>query len=115
MQYYKPDHHFGTPYVTPYQLAIMFKNRFPEDFERMGYPIGGEGTGVQFSLASYLAGQLSRKLERKELPNIEAGFLSNIHLSGVTLDDGGEPVTSTATDSQYDLSLFRLSMNWRPM
>ena len=105
---FKADHHFGRLFVTPYQLAIMFKNSFPEDSKRMGYQIGEEGSGGQYSLASYLARQFSRKLEREELPNIEAGFQSNIRLSKVTLADSDGPVTSTATNSQCDLSFFRL-------
>ena len=108
IEYHRPCHHFGRPYVTPYQLAMMFRDRFPEDFESIGLPIGGAGIGEHNSLAQYLAGQLSRKMANGELPNIEGGFLSNIRLRDLSFDDGGNTITSSATDSQYDVSLFRL-------
>jgi hypothetical protein len=105
--YYKPDHHFGRPFLTAYQLAILFKKRFPEEFGRFGHPIGGRGSGVQFTLASYLAGQLSGKIKSGEIPNVEGGFLSNRKLRQIEFNDSGETVTSSLTESQYDLSMFR--------
>lgn len=109
VEYYRPCHHLGSPYGTPYQLAIMFKERFPEDFECIGLPVGGAGTGERRSLAQYLAGQLSRKMAKGDLPNIEGGFLSNIRLRNLSFNDSdGTIIMSALTGSQYDLSLFRL-------
>ena len=108
VSYADPHHHFGKPFVTAYQLAILFKERFPEDFRCFGRPVGGKDSGAQFSLASYLAGQLSRKIKRGEITNVEGSFLSNQQLKLVEFNDGGDIVTSSATDSQYDLSMFRL-------
>ncbi len=109
VEYYNPDHHFGRPSVTPYQLAIMFKERFPADFKSIGLPVGGAGTGERRSLAQYLAGQMARKMANGELPNIEGGFLSNTQLRNLSFDDSdGTVITSSSTNSQYDVSLFRL-------
>ncbi len=106
--YVEPDHHFGRPFVTAYQLAVLFKERFREDFCDFGHPVGGKGSGVQFSLTSYLAGQLSAKIKSGEITNIEGRFLSNRQLLNIEFDDYGKTITSSLTDSQYDLSMFRL-------
>ena len=31
--YCEQDHHFGQPFLTAYQLAILLKERFPEIFK----------------------------------------------------------------------------------
>ena len=108
IQYFDPGHHFGRPFVTAYQLAILFKERYPEDFRRFGHPLGGQGSGEHYSFASYLAGQLSRKMANDDLPEIEGGFLSNECLQVIAFDDDGDTVTSSLTGSEYDLSMFRL-------
>ncbi len=105
--YYEPDHHFGRPFLTAYQLAILLKDRFPETFQNFGHPLGGRGVGVNFSFTSYVAGQLSRKINDGEITNVEGGFLSNRQLVEIEFSDGGESVVSSLTDSQYDLSMFR--------
>ena len=108
VKYIDPDHHLGRPFVTAYQLAILFKERFPEDFQWLRRPIGGKGSGTKSSLAGYLARQLSRRIKSREITNIEGGFLSNRKLLRIEFNDNGETVTSSLTDSQYDLSMFRL-------
>lgn len=70
-------HHLGRPFATGYQLAILFKETFREDFDRLGYPVGGKGVGQEFTLASYLARELSQRIKRREITNVEGGFLSN--------------------------------------
>ena len=105
--YYEPGHHFGRPFLTAYQLAIIVRARYPETFRCFGHPIGGRGSGVRYSFTSYLARQLSQKIRDLEITSIEGGFLSNRQLVGIDFDDAGEPVTSSSTDSQYDLSMFR--------
>ncbi len=109
-----PDHHFGRPFVTAYQLAIIFKERFPEKFSRFGHPIGGKDSGVQFSFTSYLAGQMSQKIKSGEISGIEGGFLSNQGLRRIDFDDDGDTVTSSLTGSGYDLSMFRLRLPTTP-
>ncbi len=105
--YYQPDHHFGRPFLTAYQLAILVKAKHPQTFASFGHPIGGKDSGVQFSFTSYLAGQLSQKIRDGEIANIEGSFLSNRQLMGIEFNDAGNPVVSSLTGSQYDLSMFR--------
>ena len=105
--YFEPEHHFGRPCVTAYQLAILLKEKFPNVFNDFGHPIGGKGSGVQFSFTSYIARQLSVRIKSGEITNVEGRFLSNLRLARIEFDDEGETVTSSVTDSQYDLSMFR--------
>jgi hypothetical protein len=108
IEYYKPEHHFGRPFITAYQLAIEFAHRFPADVTRLGYQIGGEGIGERVSLAQYLAHQLSDRIKTGDLANIEGGFLSNNHLSEVLFDNNGQQIKSSLTKTPFDLSMFRL-------
>ena len=105
--YFRPDHHFGRPFLTAYQLAILIKARFPDTFQCYGHPIGGKGSGDRNSFSRYLAGQLSQKIQSRDITNIQGGFLSNRQLVDIEFDDAGESVVSSLTESQYDLSMFR--------
>ena len=42
---YQPDHHFGRPYLTAYQLAIALDRIAPQARQALGSPVGGEGIG----------------------------------------------------------------------
>ena len=102
-----PDHHFGRPFMTPYQIAISFKNSFRDDFERIGKPLGGKGTGQQDSLAQYFALELSRRIKNGSIENIEGRFLHRKYLSNLQYEDEGNIIESSAMQS-YDLSMFRM-------
>ncbi len=103
---HNPDHHFGRPFLTPYQIAISFKSLFPNDFVRIGKPVGGKGTGQQDSLAQYFALELSRRINNGSIQNIEGRFLHRKHLVTLQYDDEGSVVESSAMQA-YDLSMFR--------
>lgn len=105
--YHDPNHHFGHPFLTAYQLAILIKERFPDTFLSFGHPIGGKGSGVSYSFTSYLAGQLSEKIRDGMITNVEGGFLANEKLEGIEFNDAGDRVVSSLTETQYDLSMFR--------
>ncbi len=101
------EHHLGRPFMTPYQLAIAFKQRFPEIFNAIGLPVGGKGTNQHSSLAQYLARELSRHIKNHSISNqIEGGFLYNGYLSDLTFFDGEEEIVSSSEQS-YHLSIFR--------
>lgn len=102
------DHHLGRPFLTAYQIAIEFAARYPEDTRRLGFPIGGVGTGQRNSLAQYLAGQLSRNISAGRMTEIEGGFLSNQHLNDITFQGGEGTIRSSLTGSGFTLSMFRL-------
>lgn len=101
------DHHFGSPFLTAYQIAIEFAQRHPEVVAALGHPVGGEGIGVRYSLASYLAKQLSDRSRDGRLP-IDGCFLSNKHLHAITFNHNDGLITSSLTDTNDTLSMFRL-------
>ena len=103
-------HHFGRPYVTAYQLAIRFERMFPAEFQAIGKPLGGRGTGQHNSLTQYLAGELSRQIKRHGKDyRIEGAFVSNRDARDFVFTDlRGEAVHSSLVETDYDLSLFRL-------
>ncbi len=108
VQYNKPEHHFRRPFLSAYQLAIEFVNRYPEEAKRLALQIGAEGIGERLSLAQFLAEGLSQHIHSGEITNIEVGFLSNLHLSEITFDNNGEPIKTSLANAAFDLSMFRL-------
>lgn len=101
-----PYHHFGRPFLTPYQIAISFKKLFPVDFKKIGKPVGGKNTGQKDSLAQYLALELSRKIKNKSIVNVEGRFLHRKYLKSLKYDNDGTAIESSSMKS-YDLSMFR--------
>lgn len=103
-----PNHHFGTPFVTAYQLAIELNKRYPAISNELGYKVGGQGTNEQNSLSQYIALQLSRNIKSGRTQDIEGAFLSNSNLNDILFNNNGEKLTSSLTKSQYDVSMYRL-------
>ena len=102
------EHHFGTPFLTAYQIAIAFAQRHPSDIQSLGFPVGGEGIGQRNSLAQYLAKELSRRIHNGSIRNIEGRFLSNQFLEQISFHFGEELIVSSLTNTQFPLSMFRL-------
>lgn len=102
------DHHLGRAYLTAYQIAIEFANRYPDDFSALELPVGGAGTGQRNSLSQYFAQQLSRRINTREIKHIEGGFLSNLHLNHISFISDGSLLHSSLTDSGFTLSMYRL-------
>ena len=107
VQSHDPNHHFGRPFLTPYQIAIKFQQLFPQDFQTIGKPIGGKGTGQQDSLAQYIALELSRRIKSGAITNIEGRFLHRANLHSLKYEVNGQLIESSSEQS-YDLSMFRL-------
>lgn len=107
VEYYR-EHHFRRPFLTAYQIAIKFNQRFPDEARELGFPVGGEGAGERNSLAQYLAGQLSRRILSGELQGLEGAFISNDNLVNISFNNNGETIVSSLTSTEYDLSMFRL-------
>ncbi len=108
IRYYDPTHHFGIPFVTAYQLAILLADQYPEIKRRLGMEIGGEGIGERNSLAQYLAKELSSRINSGEITDIEGAFLSNRMLRDIFFTYGNDDIKSSLTSSGYDLSMYRL-------
>ncbi len=106
VQSHESNHHFGRPFLTPYQIAIEFNRLYPFDFQQIGKPVGGKNTGQQDSLAQYIALELSRRIRDKQILNIEGRFLHRQHLHTLQYDDAGEIIESSSMKS-YDLSMYR--------
>ncbi len=104
---HKPEHHFGRPFLTPYQIAIEFERRHPQEFAVIGKPLGGKGTGQQDSLAQYIALELSRRIAGGRLTQVEGRFLSRTDLHSLEYELKGSIIESSSMQA-YDLSMFRL-------
>ena len=107
VQPHVPGHHFGKPFLTPYQIAIAFKSLYGDDFVTIGKPIGGKGTGQQDSLSQYIALELSKRIKDKRINNIEGRFLYRGNLKSLQYENNDETIESSSMQS-YDLSMFRL-------
>lgn len=101
-------HHFGRSFLTAYQLAIEFADRYPDIVARLGKQIGGAGIGEHTSLAQYLALELSRQIRDDSSYPIEGAFISNRHVRELSYEHNNETITSSLTGTQYSLSMFRL-------
>ncbi len=101
-----PEHHFGRPFLTPYQIAISFKEQYQSDFDAIGLPTGGIGTGQHNSFSQYIARELSRRINDRSISNIEGGFLSENNIVELIFNDSGEEVRSSSINN-FDLSMFR--------
>jgi hypothetical protein len=107
VQSHKPSHHFGRPFLTPYQIAIRFQKQFPGDVSTIGKPIGGKGTGQQDSLAQYIADELSKRISDGRITNIEGRFLFRGNLHTLQYEVDGDIIESSSMRA-FDLSMFRL-------
>ena len=107
IQSHNPNHHFGRPFLTPYQIAIIFQQQFPQEFQAIGKPIGGKGTGQHDSLAQYIALELSKRIKDDMVTNIEGRFLHRANLRSLQYEVNGEVIQSSS-EQAYDLSMFRL-------
>ncbi|WP_124726643.1 hypothetical protein [Staphylospora marina] len=101
-----PDHPFGRPLSTPYQIAIGIVRLDPGFPEMSGLPIGGEGTGDQETLSKYIARELTIRIRDGRITDIEGFFLSDSWLKELDFHGpGGEEVEVNVWN---DISLFRL-------
>ena len=103
-------HALGRAYLTAYQIAIKLHERHRDLVEReLRWEIGGAGIGVNFSLSSYVGKRLSDLVRAGRCDEIEGAFFSNQSVTTLTFaDTDGNTITSSATGTGYDLSLFRL-------
>lgn len=97
--------HLGRPYLTGYQIALELNQRFPEIVKRLDKPIGGQGTDRQDSVTQYVAGELSRRIGRDQLPGIEGALLSDRHLRELSFAGN---IRSSLVGA-FDTSIYRLS------
>lgn len=107
VQPYIKDHRFGRPFLTAYQLAIEFDRRHPEVRRALELQVGGTGIGEQTSLASYLSGQLARRINSGKLATVEGALLSDKALRSMTFRYGSQTIESSLAGYGMDMALFR--------
>lgn len=105
---FDPAHHFGRPFLTPYQIAIELTCRHPDLCADLGMELGGAGTGLQNSLTQYIARELSTRIRNTEIRNIEGAFVSNMHLTDLVFRDSTNQEVHSSMTEQDALSMFRL-------
>ncbi len=105
---YDSTHHFGRPFLTPYQIASELVRRHPTICRDIDKSFGGQDTGEYTSLVQYIARELSSRIKSKEIPHIQGVHLCNEHLKEYTFwgPDGSE--VSVPNRGQEHLSLYRL-------
>jgi len=101
-------HHFGRPFLTAYQLAIEFADRYPNIVTRLGKQVGGADIGEHTSIAQYLALELSKLIKDNPDYPVEGAFISNRYVRKLSYNHNNETITSSLTGTQYSLSMFRL-------
>lgn len=99
-------HHFGRPFLSAYQIAIAFAQRYPREANLIAKPIGGGDIGRHDSLAQYFANQLSGRIRDGELSDIEGRYLNGWFLDTLQYDNHGQPIVSSL--GQANMAIFRL-------
>lgn len=102
-----PDHHFGLPYLSAYQLAIEFAQRHPEVLQALGYQLGGRDIGTPNSLAQYLAQQLSQRVHAGKIPQVQGALFADQHVQTLAFRHQREMIASSLTGTGIPMALFR--------
>lgn len=99
----KEHHHLSPPFLSPYQIAIKFVQKHPDDAKATGLDVGGAGTGKHTSLSQRIAKFLSQYVRNNPDGEVEGAFLAGDNLRRLEYDDGGCPVVS----SVLEMSIYR--------
>jgi hypothetical protein len=97
--------HFGQPFISAYQIAIVFAESHPEDFEKLGLPIGGRGTNESNSLTQYIARELSTRIKSREITDIEPAWFRRDYVEQLDFKYQNKVISAT---NPAALSMFRL-------
>jgi len=100
---YEQGHHLLKPFLSAYQIAIKFAERFPNDPDVRRLSVGGSGIGENNSLAKSLAKFLSQ-LIKKGCTQIEGGFISHENLEQMTFSPD---INVSTLNSKQGHSIFR--------
>ncbi len=109
---YEEGHHLQRPFMSAYQIAIRFAERYPDHTLVGKLEVGGKETGRHTSLAQRIARFLSRALhdeKKKGDLNIEGGFLSHDLIKDLCFKNpDGEEIRVSTLSSQRGHAIFRL-------
>ena len=102
-----PNHHFGRPYLTAYQIAIELERRYPAAFVALGNNAGGADSGLPTSVPQRLARELSQRIKHDAGFPVEGADLSTLNISDLNFDrHNGAQLPSSRTRGE-PLSMFR--------
>lgn len=104
---YQDGHHMQRPFLTAYQIAIRFSQRFPSHPSVTHLPLGGKDTGQYQSLAQTIARFLSQKLASGGGQGIEGGFLSHQDIQSIELAAGTTTILPSTLKTKEAESIFR--------
>lgn len=107
-RYDEPQANGGQPYMTAYQLALVFTQRHADVVKRLDLPVGGKGTGQYTSLAQYLARQLAGAIKAGRVEHIEYAFVHTAYMRELRFQDDDHEVVASAPGTRYDVSIYRL-------
>ena len=104
-KYQKKSQIYEYPYLTPHQIAQEFSKKYPQDFKDIGKTPGGSGTRVTGDpLPTYISHELSTRITRGEITDIEWAQLSQEHIKEIKFD--GEIIASNI-EWGYNISMYR--------
>lgn len=101
-------HHLGIPFLSAYQLAILYAQEYPDDLQQLDLTVGGKDTGEWISLAKYLARELSARIKTGGISTIEGALLSNRQVKELVFNNDDEILRSSITGRNASISMFRL-------
>ena len=90
-----PGNPEARPFVTSYQLALMFQRDYREISDSLGFPVGGSGAGGSNTLAGDIGSVFSTRIRRGYATGIECQMLSRVH--GTTFRIGGQEIVSSVS------------------
>ncbi len=103
---HEQGHALGRPYLTAYQLAVAFDQRYPAIAADLAREIAGTGDDWIATLAGYLAQEMAARIRSGRLPGVQAALLSDRHLLAAAFGRGGLP-SAKVDGAGADFVLFR--------
>jgi len=103
----EPDHHFGRPWLTAYQLSVEVERLHPEAFAAFGDNPGGAGSGSPFSVPQRLARELSGRIKNDPLLPIEGADLCTLRVGTLTFVRGNGEIVESSQSGSDPLAMFR--------
>lgn len=101
-------HHFGTPFVSAYQLAVAFEATHGAICQQYGKGIGSDYKGMS-NLAGYIAWNLSKQIsDDPDGYQVEGVWLSGNGLADLHFMYQGSVSTGSPNTKHGGFSMFRL-------
>jgi hypothetical protein len=94
-------------FLTIYQIAIEFAQRYESEFLRMGRPLGGAGAGER-ALTTYMANQLSKRIKAGKIEQVEMHFLHPADTESLIYKYKDDDVIAAVPAAGYPIPVYRL-------